>query len=140
MSVETTACESLPVIPKTSQGRAIEDECLTGHDEVEIPSGPSPHPLSEHSAFPTVVQIVNGVVTPNLQLLLSSILGVIDASIPNKDQNRAVTHIVRMAFDGAYADILQRSYPGTAFGLSEGYMLKPENNRSRAFSQSTIKL
>jgi hypothetical protein len=140
MSIETTACESLPVNPKTAQGRAIGDEFLTGHDEVEIPDGPALHPLAEPSAFPTVVQIVNGIVTPNLRVLLASVLGAIDASIPNKDQNKAVKHIMRKAFDDAYCNILERSYPDTNFGFNSEYNLEPEPNRAKAYAEGFLKL
>jgi len=103
------------------------------------PDAPNPaiHPLVEHMS--TVVQIVNGIVTPNLRVLLASVLGAIDASIPNKDQNRAVRHIVRKQFDDAYGDILRRSYPDTNLGFDGGYAIEPEVDRSKAFAQGFLK-
>ena len=102
---------------------------------VEEESGPAPHPLAEPSAFPTVCRIVNGIVTPNLRVLLHGVLGAIDASIPNKDQNKAVKHIVRTQFDEAYFDILRRSYPDSNFASGPDYSVTPESNRGRAMPE-----
>jgi hypothetical protein len=96
-------------------------------------------PPSTFQNIPTVIQIVNGMVTPNLQLLLSSVLGTIDASIPNKDQNKAVKHIIRKAFDDAYIDILRRAYPNSDYGFAGDYMLQPESNREKAFNPQLVK-
>ena len=107
---------------------------------VEEESGPAPHPLAEPSAFPTVVQIVNGIVTPNLRVLLASVLGTIDASVPNKDQNKAIKHLVRKQFDDAYCNILERSYPDTNFGFDSEYNLEPEPNRAKAYAAGFLKV
>jgi len=114
---------------------AIGDEFLTGHDEVEIPEIAPPVPTN----FPTVVQIVNGIVTPNLRVLLHAVLCAIDASIPNKDQNKAVKHIVRTKFDEVYFDILRRSYPDCNFASGPEYSVTPESNRSRAMAEGFLK-
>lgn len=89
--------------------------------------------------FQTTSHLVNGVVIPNLTVLLANVLGAVDAAIPNKDQNKAVKHIVRTAFDGAYMDILQRAYPDSAFGHTGGYALEPQPDRSKAFDQGMLK-
>jgi hypothetical protein len=91
------------------------------------------------SNLPTVFHIVNGVVTPNLEILLGSVLGTIDASIPNKEQNRAVKHIIRKDFDEAYYDILRRSFPDDDFGFSGEYAIQPETSKDKAFHLATLK-
>jgi uncharacterized protein (DUF697 family) len=96
--------------------------------KVEVPSN-----------LPTVFHIVNGVVTPNLEILLGSVLGTIDASIPNKEQNRAVKHIIRKDFDEAYYDILRRSFPDDDFGFSGEYAIQPETSKDKAFHLATLK-
>jgi len=92
------------------------------------------------STLPTVVQIVNGVVTPTMQSLLYDILGVIDASIPNKDQNRAVKNIVRSGFDKAYIDILRESYPESNFAMGPGHALEPSPDKSNAILSANLKM
>jgi hypothetical protein len=81
---------------------------------------------------PTVSQIVNGVVTPTLQVLLFDVLSVIDASVPNKDQNRAVKKLIHDGFDKAYLDILRESYPDSGFALGPGHALTPQPDKSNA--------
>ena len=83
--------------------------------------------------------IVSAFVTPNLRVLLAGVLGAIDASIPNRDQNKAVKHIIRTQFDDAYFDILRRAYPDLAFGHSGGYAITPELDRSKAFAEGFLK-
>jgi hypothetical protein len=51
------------------------------------------------------------IVSPNLQSLLGSVLTSIDASIPNKDQNKATKHLICKQFDEAYCDILDKALP-----------------------------
>jgi len=94
--------------------------------------------LARPEYVPVVTHIVNANVIPNLRVLLASALGAIDAAIPNKDQNRAVRHIVRTQFDAAYADILQRAYPTCQFGWESCYAVEPELSRSKAFSGLTV--
>lgn len=89
--------------------------------------------------FPTVVQIVNGVVTPTLEVLLYDVLGVIDASIPNKDQNRAVKRIIHDGFDKAYMDILREAYPDSNFAFGPGHTLTPIPDKSNAILAATLK-
>jgi len=89
--------------------------------------------------FPTVVQIVNGVVTPTLEVLLYDVLGVIDASIPNKDQNRAVKRIIHDGFDKAYMDILREAYPDSSFAFGPGHTLTPIPDKSNAILAATLK-
>jgi hypothetical protein len=90
-------------------------------------------------SIPTVVRIVNGTVEPNLRVLLASVLGTIDASMPNKEQNKAVKHIIRKDFDDAYFDILRRSYPDSNFASDESdYAVQPEPNKRKAFSEGFL--
>ena len=85
-------------IPKTAQGGAIVDEFLTGSDEVEI--HPSP-------VLPTDVKnLIRRGVTESFQDLMRNVLVLIDASIPNKDQNRALKKCVQKEFDSAFVNIL----------------------------------
>jgi hypothetical protein len=95
--------------------------------------------LTTKESFPIVNKIVNGIVVPNLRVLLASVLGTIDASIPNKEQNKAVKHIMRKSFDDAHCSILERSYPDAEWVFDKEYILSPEPNRGKAFSQGIIK-
>ena len=93
-------------IPKTAQGCAIVDEFLTGHDEVEIPDTKTPYDL------PTGVKnLIQKQVTESLQALMRNILVLIDASIPNKDQNRAVKKFIQKEFDSAFVESLKDTDP-----------------------------
>lgn len=84
--------------------------------------------------YHTTVYIVNAVMIPNLRLLLGNVLNAINASVPNKDQNKAMTHIVRSAFDEVYLDILRRAYPDCNFGQSDGdYAVSPALRRCDVF-------
>lgn len=86
----------------------------------------------------TKVEVMNGAVLPNMRLLLGEVIGVIDASIPNKDQNRAIKHLVRSAFDRAYFDINSRVYPEANYAQGPGYALSPETDRTKAFSPEPV--
>ena len=86
----------------------------------------------------TVSHVVNYNVMPNIRVLLAEVIGALDASIPNRDQNKAVKHIIRGAFDRAYFDIVSRAYPDGNFGQSSGYAIEPAD-RSKAFSEIFIK-
>jgi hypothetical protein len=152
---EQLAKQNPNYIPKTAQGGAIVDEFLTGHDEVNVPDVPKTattervtkiERLDEntfrettvkwHLDDSTVLQIVNGVVTPTLQVLLYDVLGVIDASIPNKDQNRAVKKIIHDGFDKAYMDIVRESYPDSNFAFGPGRFLIPLSKKSEEVKEA----
>ena len=45
------------------------------------------------------------------KVLLPETLSLIDASIPNKEQHRAVSRLVEDRIDNAYVDILAAAYP-----------------------------
>lgn len=77
-------------------------------------------------------------VIPNLRVLLAEVLRAINVSIPNKDQNRSVTEIIRAAFDRAYFDINTRAFPDTGYSQGPGYALSPEPDRYKAFSHCTL--
>lgn len=134
-SVSEQLAEQTPnYIPKTAQGGAVIVDYQPKCDEVEVPYVPI---LARSENMGIVCQVVNGIVTPSLQILLCSVLGAIDASIPNKDQNRAVKHILRKQFDDAYLNICRLSYPDMNMGASGGeYYLEPN---AKAFSQGTIR-
>lgn len=80
--------------------------------------------------------LVDGVVIPQMRVLLASILGTVDASLPNKDQNRAVKHIVRTNFDAAYFSILRGFFPLHNFANGPGYALTPEPDKVKAMEET----
>lgn len=82
--------------------------------------------------------LLNGVVIPNLRVLLHELIGTIDASIPNKDQNKAVKHIVRTRFDGAYHGIVSGFHPNTTYGYGPGYVITPASNLYEAMATDGI--
>ncbi len=91
-----------------------------------IPSVPPVQPL------PTVSQAVHEIVTPTLQVLLFDILSVVDAAIPNKDQNKAVKKLIHDGFDTAYLDILREAFPSTSYTMGPGHALTPSPDKSNA--------
>jgi hypothetical protein len=110
-------------------------------DGVTVPeAGELNYTFTPQRNFPTVVQIVNGVVVPTLEVLLYDVLGVIDASIPNKEQNRAVKRIIHDGFDKAYLDIIRESYPDSQFSLGPGHALTPKPDKSNAVLGTALKL
>ena len=73
--------------------------------------------------------------------LLGTVLSQIDASVPNKDQNKAMKHLVRKAFDETILDIHGMAWPslgdpqkdkqsaamtGAGMQTGNGYILQPE--------------
>ena len=116
---------------------SLASSTITIENTTENPSSvPAVHPFARPENVGIISQVTNSVVTPNLQVLLASVLGTIDASIPNKDQNRAVKHIVRKQFDTVYEDILRRCYPDCGFEFNSDYSLHPEPNKDKAFSST----
>jgi hypothetical protein len=155
---EQLAKQNPNYIPKTSQGGAIVDEFLTGHDEVNVPDVPKTattervtkiERLDEniyrettaksHLDEMTVIQVVNGIMIPNMRVMLASVLGTIDASVPNKDQNKAIKHLVRKQFDDAYCEIIRRAYPDCGFATVMDYIVSPEPNRAKAYAEGFFK-
>ena len=128
---------------RKAQGHAIDDPAMyaSGPEiihEVNPESGPAIPMLARAEYVGIVSEVVNGNVMPNIRVLLAEVIGALDASIPNKDQNKAVKHIIRSAFDRAYFDILSRAYPDCNYGQSGGdYAVSPAVNRTEAFSAST---
>jgi hypothetical protein len=82
---------------------------------------------------------VDDIVMPEFRVLLASVLGTIDASIPNKDQNKAVKHLIRKHFDDAYYDVLKRFYPDANWATDCEYAVDPEPSRSKAFAHGNLK-
>ena len=81
-------------------------------------------------AKPSVDQVVNSVVIPTLRKLLAKMLSTTDASVPNKDQNRAIKKIIREAFDDVYFEVLRGAFPDVSFGQSVGsYAIDPEPDK-----------
>ena len=61
-----------------------------------------------------------------LQKLLNKVLNTLDASLPNKQQHKAATHIVREAFDKIYFVMLRTTHPESTFEPVEGmYAVEP---------------
>lgn len=63
----------------------------------------------------------------SISWLLGDILSIIDSSIPNKDQNRSVKHLVRKSFDRTMHDIYRSSlstYKDEALSKA-GYLVNP---------------
>jgi len=88
---------------------------------------------------PTVSQIVNGVVTPSLQVLLFNVLSVIDASVPNKEQNRAIKRLIHDGFDKAYMEILRESFPESNFQLGPGNAVTPQADKFNCVVGTVLK-
>lgn len=92
---------------------------IKGNGSLEGMIPPSDDPLEAArigARFAAQVVTLNNNVMPNLRVLLADVIGAVDASIPNKEQNRAVKHIIRTAFDRVYYDILTRAYPDANYG------------------------
>ena len=129
---------------RKAQGHAIDDPAMyaSGPElihEINPESGPDVKAVQdlELRDRETVSNVALYNVMPNIRVLLAEVIGALDASIPNKDQNRAVKHIIRQAFDRAYFDIISRAYPDGNFGQSGGdYAVSPAVNRIEAFSTS----
>jgi hypothetical protein len=155
---EQLAKQNPNYIPKTAQGGAIVDEFLTGHDEVNVPEVPKTATtervtkierldentyrettVKSHLDEMTVTQVVNGIMIPNMRVMLASVLGTIDASVPNKDQNKAIKHLVRKQFDDAYCEIMRRAYPDCGFATDMDYIVSPEPNRAKAYAEGFFK-
>jgi hypothetical protein len=118
--------------PTATTERVTKIECLDEHTFRETT-------VRSHLDEITVTQVVNGIVIPNLRVMLASVLGTIDASVPNKDQNKAIKHLIRKQFDDAYSDIVRRAYPDSNFSFDGGYAVEPELDRAKAFSQGFLK-
>lgn len=109
--------------------------------DAQVPSAdydrPAVDPLARPENIGVVARIVNGIVCPNLQFLLANVVGVVDASIPNKEQNRAVKDIIRKQFDGVWIEIERLCWPNANFCGPDGdYMLHPEPNRAKAYARA----
>lgn len=133
-SVSDQLAEKTPnYIPKTAQGAAVIADYQPPCDEVEIPSladaNPAPYPkpgVPITCDYDAVKPFFDGVVKPNLQILLAMVLGDIDASIPNKDQNKAVKNLVRRQFDEQMLEIQRMWVQISHYGTTDQYLLKPD--------------
>jgi hypothetical protein len=65
-----------------------------------------------YPGFDEACKILGQTVAPKLRFLRASILCIIDASMPNKEQNRAVKNIIRKLFNESYTEIVSDSIPG----------------------------
>lgn len=77
--------------------------------------------------------VICSVATPAFRRLLTWVLNTIDASIPNKDQNRAMKRTIREDFDTAYIAMHALAYPENSYKQSgDFYVLEPypEKNES----------
>jgi hypothetical protein len=144
--------QSLPCPTVEVNGVVVDNATVTFNEAVPSPTttltpdnftaNPSETPkssLPEPTIYGAIIRIVNGVVTPTLAVLLYDVLGVIDASIPNKDQNRAVKRIIHDGFDKAYMDILREAYPDSSFAFGPGHTLTPIPDKSNAILAATLK-
>jgi hypothetical protein len=82
----------------TKQGSSVDLDYTPKCDEVEIPSSNLPVDMTN---------VIQKSVTESLQTLMRNILSLIDASIPNKDQNRALKKFIEKEFDSAFLEILK---------------------------------
>jgi len=95
---------------------------MAGVENLQIPTS---------TAFPKInfreeTVIGDGVFVENLRTLLTSVLRTVDASIPNKDQNRAVKHILRKEFDAAYISVMESvSSGGKQLPIDGEYFVRP---------------
>lgn len=65
-------------------------------------------------------------VTREVRLFLGKLLCVVDATVPNKEQNRAVKSIVRKDIDQLYLSLEASAFPGRSMGYqSTGHLLEP---------------
>ena len=69
----------------------------------------------------------------DLAKLLANVLSQIDASVPNKDQNRAMKHLIRKQFDKTLMEIHEMAWPSlgdpnqqNACPPVSGYILEPQ--------------
>jgi hypothetical protein len=95
--------------------------------------------VKSHLDEMTVTQVVNGIMIPNMRVMLASVLGTIDASVPNKDQKKAIKHLVRKQFDDAYCEIMRRAYLDCGFSTDMDYIVSPEPNRAKAYAEGFFK-
>jgi hypothetical protein len=97
----------------------------TPSETYTIPSDVQNKRISEQNELRNY--IVDAVVMPSMRNLLSRVLMTINASIPNKDQNRAVTNLIRDHFDQSYFTVLNQTFPEKEFGATAGsYAVGPE--------------
>jgi hypothetical protein len=112
----------------------------------EVPTGNSAPSLPAAMRTPAENEIYGYIHSSNAQYfmgrLLGNVLSLVDASIPNKDQNKATKHLTRKAFDSALMDIHNMAWPslgdptkdkqsaamtGSAIQIGNGYILQPES-------------
>ena len=137
MTIKQTYSSDGPISSCSSSTTEFQRDPADAQLPTEDYDRPAVDQLARPENFGVVCRVVNGIVTPNLQILLAAVLGTVDASIPNKDQNRAVKHLVRKQFDSAFLDIQSRSYPNCNFGSSSDYLLEPNPS---AFQVGTIRV
>lgn len=123
----------MSTIPYTSDGPVSTTPSTTIPGNAQIPGTPCQawEPDKE-----TIRQVLNGIVTPTLAVLLGEMLETVDASVPNKDQNRAVKKIIRNNFDRAYMEILRDCYPGMQYTFGPGHALVPAEDKYSAIVTS----
>ena len=118
--------QSLPCPTVEVNGVVVDNATVTFNEAVPSPTTT----LTPDKFVPTVMYTVEHVVTPALAKLLAKILSTTDASIPNKDQNRAVKRIIRDEFDETYFRVLRGAFPDCQVGQSAGsYALEPEPDK-----------
>jgi hypothetical protein len=102
---------------------------------------PPPPPEIDFAKLPKGTYI-GYIHTSNVQYFVARLLGnaisLLDATIPNKDQNKAVKHLLRKEFDRAILDVHKMAWPLTegdvesmkaqqsVTSIVDGYILQPE--------------
>jgi hypothetical protein len=126
------------------QKKKCEDCGGTGKVEVPNEAQSSPSQPAPPMRTPAENEIYGYIHSSNAQYFMACLLGTvlsqIDASVPNKDQNKAMKHLVRKAFDSAVMDVHRMAWPPssdpqkdkqsaamTGAGMqTNGYILQPE--------------
>jgi hypothetical protein len=104
---------------------AEQAEQMIRHMVEEIAVAPQPSPNT-----PTWGMLPIESVRYHLERVVSSTLNLIDAAIPNKDQNRALKHLFRTKIDEAYISQINVAYADPN-GMQQpglpptGYMIEP---------------
>jgi len=97
--------------------------------EALLDSAPYPKPgvpVDAVTDYNVIKPYFDGVVKPNLQILLAMVLGDVDAAIPNKDQNKAVKNLIRRQFDEQMLEMQRMWVQRSHYGTTDQYLLKPD--------------
>ena len=91
---------------------------------------------SKQTIKDAVQYFCTGIVGWEMGKLLSDVLFIVDASIPNKDQNRSVRHLIRASFDEHCLIISKKANPeGRDLPLHGGYYISPRTEKKEITSK-----